>query len=449
MTTITDLINGPHRDYARYVVFSRAIPSLIDGMKPSQRKIFWTATNHAKKFTKTAALCGQVIVEADYHHGDSSLQDAASLMAAPWANNLPLLEGEGNFGSRIVQIPAAARYTSVRVNPEILKIFLDSEDCTQSPDGNEPSFFLPILPIVAINGASGMAVGFATDIFPRSVSSVKAFITDILSGKMNEESAKATHIKPSFPQFFGKVESFQENGRQSWIVSGKIERTKRNIITVTELPYGYDREGYIEKLEKLIEKGVINDYTDETSAGKFRFSVKVPGAFEKKEDGQILSDLKLVVKMTENIVVISPDGKVNTYSTIGALLWDFVQYRLSIYPKRFARELAGVNDLLEFALMKKIAIDAVTIHPENFFNLRSTKDKIRTQFKAILTGAACFTEEAIDRNMSRLVGQPVYQFTEEVGVETEKEIKRLRAEIKRINLLKPVTEFSSDLEKIT
>ena len=169
MTTITDLINGPHRDYARYVVFSRAIPSLIDGMKPSQRKIFWTATNHAKKFTKTAALCGQVIVEADYHHGDSSLQDAASLMAAPWANNLPLLEGEGNFGSRIVQIPAAARYTSVRVNPEVLKIFLDSEDCIQSPDGNEPAFFLPVLPIVAVNGASGMAVGFATDIFPRFI----------------------------------------------------------------------------------------------------------------------------------------------------------------------------------------------------------------------------------------------------------------------------------------
>lgn len=447
MGTITELINGPHRDYARYVVFSRAIPSLIDGMKPSQRKIFWTATNHAKKFTKTAALCGQVIVEADYHHGDSSLQDAASLMAAPWANNLPLLEGEGNFGSRIVQIPAAARYTSVRVNPEIFKIFLDSEDCIQSPDSNEPSFFLPILPIVAINGASGMAVGFATDIFPRSVTSVKEFIMKILNGKMTEESAKATHIKPTFPQFFGKVESFQENGRQSWIVSGKFERTKKNIITVTELPYGYDREGYIEKLEKLIEKGVINDYTDETSAGKFRFAVKVPGAFEKKEDGQILSDLKLVVKMTENIVVISPDGKVNTYSTIGALLWDFVQYRLSIYPKRFRREIGAISVDLEFLLMKLLLIRKVLHDPSFYFNKKSTREFLRDEFTLILMSTD-FRKEDVEANMNKLLNLPVYQFTNEVADETEVEIMKLNKEADRINSLKPTVEFLADLEKI-
>jgi DNA gyrase/topoisomerase IV subunit A len=414
-------------------------------MKPSQRKIFWTATNHAKKFTKTAALCGQVIVEADYHHGDSSLQDAASLMAAPWANNLPLLEGEGNFGSRIVQVPAAARYTSVRVNPAALPIFLDSEDCRQSPDGNEPSFFLPILPVVAINGASGMAVGFATDIFPRSISSIKDFVLEILGG-LSEEKARATHIKPSFPQFFGSVKPFEENGRTSWIVSGKIERDKKRII-VTELPYGYDREGYIEKLEKLIEKGVINDYTDETSGGRFRFSLKVPSSLEKKDDGQILADLKLVVKMTENIVVISPDGKVNTYPTIGSLVWDFVQYRLTVYPKRFARELAALNQDFIFLKMKRRLVEAVGLSPHDYFNLRTTKAKLRDQFGGTLRSEGFQTEE-IESNMDRLVNLPVYQFTNEVLQETEKKIKELEKEIKRISGLKPEKEFAADLAKI-
>lgn len=169
--TVTNLIDNDYKDYSKYVLYSRAIPSLIDGLKPSQRKILYTATKVAKTSRiKTASLAGAVIEKANYHHGDASLNDAINKMAQTFNNNLPLLSGEGSFGSRLVQEAAAARYTFVRLNDNFNKYFVDTDILLagEDPEDPEPRFYLPTIPWVLVNGISGIAVGFATEIQPRN-----------------------------------------------------------------------------------------------------------------------------------------------------------------------------------------------------------------------------------------------------------------------------------------
>lgn len=446
MTTITDLIDGQYRDYSRYVVFFRAIPSLMDGLKTSQRKIIWTAMNFAKSFTKTAALCGQVVVEADYHHGEVSLQDAASLMAAKWSNNFPLLEGDGNFGSRIIQVPAAARYTSVKIHPDASKVFLDSKDCPKVDDGNEPKFFLPILPILAINGAEGVAVGFATSIFPRSVETVKAFVSKILDGKISEADAKKEHLTPRFPQFRGTVEPLLEKGKVSWLISGSIQRPKKNTVIITELPYdnSYDREGYIGKLDKLLEKGVISDYTDETAKGQFRFSIKIPNELDKKSNAEIMDVLKLVVRNSENIVAIDTADRVRNYESIGELIWDFVQSRQGFYRARFERLQKEISEDLSFARARHWMIK-----DSNEGNLHILEKQISKAIQARRISDCLydhdFPKEQIDKMIDGLVNTPIYYFTDDMLKILEAEIMALQIKLQKVLMMQPVEEFKKDL----
>lgn len=405
--------------------------------------------NFAKSFTKTAALCGQVVVEADYHHGETSLQDAASLMAAKWANNFPLLEGDGNFGSRIIREPGAARYTSVKIHSETSKVFLDNADCPKALDGNEPKFFLPVVPILAINGATGMAVGFATSIFPRSVATVKALMSKILDGKISETECRKEHLIPTFPNFRGTVTPVLDKGKVSWVISGSLERPKRNTVIITELPYdsSYDREGYISKLEKLLEKGVISDYTDETAKGQFRFNLKVPNELDKKSTPEIMEILKLVVRNSENIVAIDDKDNVVTYESIGHLIWDFVKARQNFYQIRFNRLQEEVSKELDFLIAKLWMIRDSNEGKLQLFNEQLPKKVQEDRIKECLK-THDRTKTEIDSVIDRLVNTPIYHFTDETVKTLKREITGAEFRQETIFKMKPLDEFRKDLKSI-
>lgn len=443
MTNVSDFISHEYREYGRYVVFSRAIPSAVDGMKPSQRKILWTAMRHARSFTKTAALCGQVIVETDYHHGDSSLHDAASLMAADWANNLPVLVGEGNFGSRIVPVAAAARYTSVKVNPEVSKILLDLEECPRSVDGIEPDYFLPIIPILAVNGVEGIAVGYSTTILPRSVKSVLEAVRECA----NNPQFDPGHVLPSFPKFNGDVSFDSTSGRSTWFIKGKLHRPKRNSVVITELPYGYSRESYVEKLEKLVDSNKISTFVDETSNGVFKFLIKISNDLDRKSDGELLNELKLVVKVTENIVAIDPFGKIKTYQSIGELIREFVDFRMSVYPARFARLLKDTNEKLDAAQIKSWIIQEVIQYPSEFFGTTTKKSSIEAKFYEIADRKG-YDRHVSSKYVPSIASAPIYHFTAESYTETMELIHELTKERARILGLSPTQEYLKDLESV-
>jgi len=170
-SNISNEIDTGFKAYSLYTVENRAIPSVIDGLKPAARKLVYSMlTEHSNKKVKVAELGGG-LAKYNYHHGEDSAMGAVITLTADWNNNCPVFTGHGNFGSRLVQEAAGARYIFCTLSPEFKKYFIDNEVTSKSPDPEnpEPAYYLPTIPWVLINGTQGIAVGFACNILPRSV----------------------------------------------------------------------------------------------------------------------------------------------------------------------------------------------------------------------------------------------------------------------------------------
>ncbi|EFW0223359.1 DNA topoisomerase, partial [Shigella sonnei] len=265
---LKSIIDNEALAYAMYTVENRAIPNMIDGFKPVQRFVIARALDLARgnkdKFHKLASIAGGV-ADLGYHHGENSAQDAGALMANTWNNNFPLLDGQGNFGSRTVQKAAASRYIFARVSKNFYNVYKDTEYAPVHQDKEHipPAFYLPIIPTVLLNGVSGIATGYATYILPHSVSSVKKAVLQALQGK------KVTKPKVEFPEFRGEV--VEIDGQYE--IRGTYKFTSRTQMHITEIPYKYDRETYVSKiLDPLEDKGFI---TWDDACGEHGFGFKV------------------------------------------------------------------------------------------------------------------------------------------------------------------------------
>jgi len=310
------------KEYSKYVLFSRAIPSMIDGFKPGQRKIVYTAGLDPKTFNKTAAFAGKVISAANYHHGPSSLEATINGMAASWNNNVCMMEGDGAFDSRLVPEAASPRYTSCRLSSNFAEYYpiLDVPILPESKDllDPEPEYYVPTLPTVLFNGIKGISVGFATNIFPYSIKDIKKTVKKIINGK-----TIPTHLIPSFPGFNGTI---IRDGKG--VICEGVYTVKGKIIHITELPPGTTREKYLEHLENLIVKGIISSYDDLCDRNGFHFKLRT------RKISNYVKTLKLSKKYTENVTVISPERNVKEYDNVIELIKDFVEFRLSFYNKR-------------------------------------------------------------------------------------------------------------------
>ena len=168
---VTNFFDNEYLEYAKYVVSSRAIPSCIDGLKPTQRKIIfvsdkiWKSGN--EKQMKLFQLAGRVAADSFYHHGNSSLESAMTGMAQRFKNSMPLLKPIGQFGSLRSPEAGAPRYISTKLDDNFRLLYKDFElleNKIEEGEKIEPEFFLPIVPTVILNGTSGIAVGFSTNI---------------------------------------------------------------------------------------------------------------------------------------------------------------------------------------------------------------------------------------------------------------------------------------------
>ena len=223
-------------DFAMYTVESRAIPNMIDGLKPVQRFYLYSSLLNSKRdFKKVSAVAG-IISDYGYNHGETSAAGAGQLMAASWNNNVCLVEGRGSFGTRLVQQAGAARYVYTRVHKNFEKYIKDIElsPVHADPEHEPPSFYLPVLPLVLANGAKGIATGFATSILPRSTKHLAKAVKEYL-----EKGSIARKLPITFPDFSGKVEYDKENDKYQ--VIGSFERKSKTVMVITEVPYGYDR----------------------------------------------------------------------------------------------------------------------------------------------------------------------------------------------------------------
>jgi DNA topoisomerase-2 len=333
--TVTSFFDKEYLEYARYVVENRAIPSCIDGLKPTQRKVVYIANKIWKtgneKPMKLFQLAGRVAAEAFYHHGNTSLESSMVGMAQKFKNSLPLLQGVGQFGSLRSPAAGAPRYISAKLHPNFRLLYQDFdllENKIEEGEKIEPAFFLPIVPTVILNGTSGIAVGFATNILNRNPKDV----VDACISTLNDKRMKV--LAPWIEEFKGTFTRDLENPK-TWKIKGQHQIINTTTVKITAIPPNYTYERYEEILNLLMEKGVITSYDDNSSETieyilKFRRSVLNDLITKNKLDNV----LRLNTQETENLTTIDENGELKIFDKAEDIVKHFVSVRLEWYQIR-------------------------------------------------------------------------------------------------------------------
>lgn len=295
--SIIEEMQRSYLDYAMSVIVSRALPDVRDGLKPVHRRILFGMSELGidwnKKYVKCARVTGDVM--GKYHpHGNLAIYDALARMAQPWSLRLPLIDGQGNFGSIDGDPPAAERYTECRLQKSAHALLddLDKEtvDFRDNYDGtlSEPVVVPAKFPNLLVNGAGGIAVGMATNIPPHNLSEVITGCIALIDDPALELPQLMEIIPgPDFPtgaMIMGRsgIRSAYETGRGSVIMRGKAHiepmRNDREMIIVTEVPFQVNKATMIEKMAELVrDKRIegISDLRDESDRQGYRVVIEL------------------------------------------------------------------------------------------------------------------------------------------------------------------------------
>lgn len=437
--SLEDIVNNEAKEYAIYTVENRAIPNLIDGFKPVQRFVMYRALElgrgNKEKFHKLASIAGGV-ADAGYHHGEGSAQDAGALMANTWNNNYPLLDGQGNFGSRLVQKAAASRYIFCRVSDNFRNVYKDTEIAPVHKDNEHtpPAYYLPIIPTVLLNGVRGIATGYATNILPHSFKSLVECTKLALQGKLDKEP------EVSIPQFKGKVVPLEDGGVE---LHGEYKFTSASQMYISEIPAKFDRETYVEKvLEPLVDKNCIS-YVDDCSKEGFGFKVKFKkdymlGQDDAQRHDKIMRDFKLIEKMSQFIVVIDENGKLNDkFTKSSELIKHFVEVRKKYVVQRIEHKTKECLEAFKLALAKAKFIKSV-IDGEIVI-----QGKTRKQLINEIESLPDYKEYA-----EKLVAMNIYHMTSDEAKKLAMHAKDMKNEYKYWTETTPEAEYMKDLEAL-
>ncbi|GHC61171.1 DNA gyrase subunit A [Limoniibacter endophyticus] len=295
--SIIDEMQRSYLDYAMSVIVSRALPDVRDGLKPVHRRILYASHESGyhwnRKYVKSARPVADVM--GKYHpHGDASIYDALVRMAQNWSLRVPLIDGQGNFGSIDGDSPAAMRYTEARLTKvahELLEdIDKDTVDFQDNYDGtvSEPMVLPARFPNLLVNGSGGIAVGMATNIPPHNLSEVVSGAIALIDNPAMDLTELMEIIPgPDFPTgglILGRagIRSAFETGRGSVMMRGKVDietlRGEREAIIVTEVPYQVNKASMIEKMAELVrDKRIegISDIRDESDRQGYRVVIEL------------------------------------------------------------------------------------------------------------------------------------------------------------------------------
>lgn len=425
--TITEVIDGGYLDYAMYVLQSRAIPSVIDGLKTVNRKLIYAMINeHGGKKTKLVDLGS--ISRFNYHHGEMSATEAASNMAASWSNNAPLFEQHGNFGSRLVQKSASPRYIYASLSENFKKFFVDTEVAPPNFDSEnpEPAYYLPIIPWVLVNGISGIAVGFKADIMPRAIKDVIGATKSYLKNPQKFLKDDAP-IAPTFPNFRGAVEARGEN---QWKTRGIVDYKGKNTYVISELPWGYDRASYVTLLNDLCDKDLIKDYTDDCSKAGFGFTVKVAVADKAKIDQDPYKYFSLEKIHTEILTTMGVDGKLKIFKSVAELVAYFCDFRVTKFTDKIEYDKTNLKRDIIVAGDKIKFINAVV---ESKIDFKKTSKELLLKF--------IFDTITPAEHGKRFIHIPLYECTLDAVGALIDDLVKLESKLVELNKMTPEQLF--------
>lgn len=438
--TVTDFFDKEYLEYAKYVVENRAIPSCIDGLKPTQRKVVYIANkiwkNGSEKPMKLFQLAGRVAAEAYYHHGNTSLESSMVGMAQGFKNSLPLLEGIGQFGSLRSPSAGAPRYISGKLHPNFRLLYQDFElleNKIEEGEKIEPEFFLPIVPTVILNGSSGIAVGFATNILNRNPKDVVNACIAVLKEK------RMPALPPWLNEFSGTFTRDTVNPK-TWKISGVHEVLNTTTVKVSEIPPGFTYERYEEHLNNLIDKRIITGY-DDNSSGKIEYVIKFQRAILKEyiTKNKLEALLRLNTQETENLTTIDETGNLKIFNRVEEIVKHFVGVRLSWYDKRKAYLIAKLErELLIISNKARFIKDII----EGKLKVNNVPKK------TIVLYLQTANYDEVDGSYNYLLSMPIYSLTKERFEELLNQEADKEKEKKIIEGTDPKEMYLNDLEAL-
>ncbi|SLN38529.1 DNA gyrase subunit A [Falsiruegeria litorea R37] len=421
-------------DYAMSVIVSRAIPDLRDGLKPVHRRILYamheTGNTHDKSYRKSARPVGDVM--GKYHpHGDSAIYDALVRMAQDFSMSLPLLDGQGNFGSMDGDNPAAMRYTEVRMDKPAGALLADIEketvDFQDNYDGKdkEPTVLPARFPNMLVNGAGGIAVGMATNIPPHNLGEVvDATLALIDDPDLTSEQLIDYIPGPDFPTGgvmlgrSGARKAYLE-GRGSVIIRAKTRveeiRRDRYAIVVDEIPYQVNKASMIEKIAEAVrEKRIegVSHVQDESDRNGVRVVV------ELKRDATpevVLNQLYRFSPMQTSFGcnMLALNGGRPEQLTLRRFLTSFIDFREDVVARRTAYDLRKARERSHILCGLAVAVSNVD---EVVATIRSSADAAEAREKLMTRRWPAAEIESylrlIDDPLSKMNDDGTYNLTE-------------------------------------
>jgi len=456
---IEDEMRGAYIDYSMSVIVSRALPDVRDGMKPVHRRILFgmqeLGVTHNKPHKKSARIVGEVL--GKYHpHGDSAVYESMVRMAQPWSLRYPLVDPQGNFGSIDGDSAAAMRYTEARLKRIAEELLIDINKDTVDFQFNfddslkEPTVLPAKIPALLLNGASGIAVGMATNMAPHNLGEVVDGIVAYIDDKEISVADLMEHvIAPDFPTGgiiygYNGVKSAFETGRGRVIIRGKAsvehKDSGREMIVITEIPYMVNKANMVEKTAQLItEKKLdgISAIRDESDRQGMRI------VYELKRDAVSNVVLNNLYKHTQlqnsfsvnNVALVK--GRPETLN-LKDMIVHFVDHRHEVVVRRTEYELKEAEKRAHILEGYLIALD----HLDEVINLiRSSKDPetARSGLMERFELSEIQARAILDMRLQRLTGMEREKIQNEYD-EIMKLIEELKAilasEEKRMQIIK-------------
>lgn len=333
---VKDFINSEFKEFSLYDNV-RSIPTLLDGFKPSQRKAIYGTLLRGENTPEIQVerLAAFVAERSDYHHGTASLESTIVGLANNYAgtNNMNLLLPSGQFGSRLTKEAAAGRYIFTKLSDNFRKIFRKEDDLileSNYSDGEkiEPKYYLPILPMVLVNGSQGTGTGHANLILSYNPKDLCKSILSVLDGN----KLKTNTLTPWFNGFKGTVEKDKVSGQIS--ISGKLEVVNSTTIRITEIPVGVYHDQYKEILFKLEDDGIIKTFDSKSTEEAFDFTITVPRTTTALSEEDLYKKFKLISRDTENFTLWNENGVLERFESAESIIERFVPWRLQKYEER-------------------------------------------------------------------------------------------------------------------
>lgn len=450
---------------------ARSIPSMVDGLKPSQRKVLFACFKiKLRKQMKVSELTGRVSSESAYHHGDASMSETIINMAQNFtgSQNINTLMPIGQFGTRAEggKDHAAARYINTMLSQITRFLFHVDDDClldyiVEEGKSIEPRWYVPVLPMVLINGADGIGMGWSTTIPCYNPEDVCKNLLLMLDGKEPE---------PMHPWYRGWEGELIDEGSGKYKTRGCFEWKSENTLAITELPLKKWTSDFKEGLDAMLEGDLVKDFREFHKDGRIHFEVDLS---RHLSDDEVLSIFKLEKKMSiTNMTCFDENGKIVQYKTAEDILRAFFRLRMNFYMKRkqslidkAQKELTVVSNKARFikcvldgdiVVNRKKKAELYRILREMKFDERTADTKVRSKHDLdVVDDDANDGMDSDDDERRRrdaepsdglgtgfdyLLKMPIYSLTAEKAEKLMKELDDLNALIVQLSS-KPVDAF--------